>query len=96
MLTNIKNRVPLPSVGEEVSKSKNGIGVSSNGVPIPPSSFTAVVSPSIRAVLLAQALALPDWVDHTIRQDEIDDGGIVFRVLESRRIYEKQTCPTDR
>jgi hypothetical protein len=57
----------------ELSNSKNGTGVSSNGDPIPPSSVTVVFSPSILAVLLAQALALPDWVDQIMRQDEIDD-----------------------
>ena len=47
---------------------------------IPPSSPTVVLSPSIRAVLLAQALALPDWVDQTIRQEESDEGGgILFQ-----------------
>lgn len=41
---------------------------------MPPSSWTDVCSPSMRAVRRAHALALPDWVDQRMRQDENDDG----------------------
>ena len=50
--------------------------MSSKDDPIPPSSCTVVCSLSIRAVLLAHALALPDEVDQRIRQDVIDDNDV--------------------
>ena len=63
---------------EEAINSKNGTGVSSKGDPIPPSSVIVVCSPSMRAVLLAHALALPDWVDQRIRHEVISVSVSVF------------------
>ena len=63
--------------GEEaVSNSKNGTDASSKDDPIPPSSLIVVCSPSMRAVLLAHALALPDEVDQKIRHEVIDDNNV--------------------